>query len=120
MANNIIIQFSEAEFKELIQQSVREETLEIKEFIRNSSQDKLLSIQEAAAYLNLAQQTLYGFTSTGKIPYTKKGKRLYFKRSELDNWLQSGEVTISPSKVEILKNFKESNYVARSQRKSRK
>lgn len=54
-------------------------------------QDQIFSIKEAAAYLNLARQTLYGFTSKREIPFIKKGKKLYFKRSELENWLLEGK-----------------------------
>ena len=52
---------------------------------------ELLSVEDAAKYLNLAKQTLYGFTSKGVIPYLKKGKKLYFKRSELDKWINEGK-----------------------------
>jgi excisionase family DNA binding protein len=52
---------------------------------------ELLSIEDASKYLNLAKQTLYGFTSRGIIPYLKKGKKLYFKRSELDKWINEGK-----------------------------
>ena len=52
---------------------------------------ELLSISQAAEYLNLAKQTLYGFTSKGEIPYLKRGKKLYFKKSELANWLSEGK-----------------------------
>lgn len=52
---------------------------------------ELLSIDDAAKYLNLAKQTLYGFTSKGVIPYLKKGKKLYFKKSEIDKWINEGK-----------------------------
>ena len=34
-----------------------------------------------------AIQTIYGWTSSGNIPYHKIGKRIYFVKSELDEWL---------------------------------
>lgn len=57
----------------------------------SSSQDQLFNIQEAADYLNLAKQTIYGFTSRGQIPHIKKAKRLLFRKSELDQWLMEGQ-----------------------------
>ena len=57
---------------------------------QEESKDKFLSLQQAAAYLQLAPQTLYGFTSKNKIPFIKKGKKLYFKNSDLDKWLETG------------------------------
>ncbi|MGQ0826968.1 MAG: helix-turn-helix domain-containing protein [Bacteroidota bacterium] len=52
---------------------------------------EILSVDEAADFLNLARQTLYGFTSRREIPFMKKGKKLYFKRSELESWLLEGK-----------------------------
>jgi excisionase family DNA binding protein len=52
---------------------------------------ELLSIDLAAAYLNLAKQTIYGFTSKGEIPFLKRGKKLYFKKSELTKWIHEGK-----------------------------
>jgi excisionase family DNA binding protein len=50
----------------------------------------ILSIEQACQYLKLAKQTIYGFTSKNEIPFLKKGKKLYFKKSELDKWLLEG------------------------------
>lgn len=52
--------------------------------------DKFLTIDEAADYLNLAKQTLYGFTSKNLIPHIKRAKRILFLRSDLDKWLLEG------------------------------
>ena len=38
-----------------------------------------------------AVQTIYGWTSNGQIPYHKIGKRIYFIKSELDEWLSHGQ-----------------------------
>jgi excisionase family DNA binding protein len=55
------------------------------------SEGELLNISQAASYLNLAKQTLYGFTSKGEIPFLKRGKKLYFKKSELTKWINEGK-----------------------------
>lgn len=49
-----------------------------------------LGIDEAAAYLNLKKQTLYGFTSSRSIPFLKRAKRLLFLKDDLDAWLAQG------------------------------
>ena len=51
---------------------------------------ELLTINEAAEYLSLATQTIYGLVNRSKIPFMKKGKRLYFSTSELKVWVKSG------------------------------
>ena len=49
---------------------------------------EVLNLQEACQYLELSQSHLYKLTSAGTIPHYKpNGKKLYFKRSELDAWL---------------------------------
>jgi excisionase family DNA binding protein len=49
---------------------------------------EVLNLNEACRYLELSQSHLYKLTSTGSIPYYKpNGKKLYFKRAELDAWL---------------------------------
>ena len=47
----------------------------------------VLNFNEACQYLELSQSHLYKLTSAGNIPHYKpNGKKLYFKRSELENW----------------------------------
>ena len=48
----------------------------------------VLNLNEACQYLELSQSHLYKLTSAGNIPHYKpNGKKLYFKRSELESWL---------------------------------
>jgi len=65
-----------------------------REFSIPSNQEeknKLMTIQEAAEFLNLAVPTLYTMTSKHTIPYRKRGKKLYFRQLELEEWLESGK-----------------------------
>ena len=89
MANNVIIQFTELEFKQLIKSCIIEGISETTP--TPHEENKLLSVNEAAKHLNLAKQTLYGFTSNRTIPFIKKGKKLYFKKSDLNIWLEGGK-----------------------------
>jgi excisionase family DNA binding protein len=50
--------------------------------------EKLRTIDEAAAFLNLSKATLYGYVHRKQIPFLKKSKRLYFVESELLNWIK--------------------------------
>ena len=52
----------------------------------------LLTIDEAAEFLNLSKPTLYRLVSERNIPHSKKGKRLYFSKERLTEWVESGEV----------------------------
>ena len=51
---------------------------------------EFFTIDEAATFLKLAKQTLYQLVSKKAIPHYKKNKRLYFKRLELQEWIEEG------------------------------
>lgn len=49
---------------------------------------EVLNFNEACQYLELSQSHLYKLTSVRNIPHYKpNGKKLYFKRKELESWL---------------------------------
>ena len=51
---------------------------------------EVLTSEEAASYLDVSMPQLYRLTSKKLIPfYSPTGGKLYFKRSELDNWMLS-------------------------------
>jgi excisionase family DNA binding protein len=56
----------------------------------HSEEDQLLTIHQAAELLSLAVPTLYSLVSKSEIPVNKRGKRLYFSRQELTNWVKTG------------------------------
>ncbi|MBQ3661430.1 MAG: helix-turn-helix domain-containing protein [Firmicutes bacterium] len=53
--------------------------------------DGYIGIDEAAAYLGIKTVTLRGWIKKNKVPVCKIGKLWKFKRSELDEWVKSGE-----------------------------
>lgn len=58
---------------------------------KSSEDDEVLTIDGAAKVTKLAKQTIYQLCSKKGIPYYKKNKRLYFKKSELIKWLEEGK-----------------------------
>lgn len=54
--------------------------------------DRLLTIEELIQFLpeNPARQTIYGWVNDRLIPYEKHGKRLYFRKSNIETWLSNG------------------------------
>jgi excisionase family DNA binding protein len=65
-----------------------------------------MSIEQAGQYLNLAKQTLYGYVSSRTIPFIKKGKKLYFVKTEIDKWLAEGS---KYTRNQIIQNLKPNN-----------
>jgi len=52
--------------------------------------EQFLSIQEAAEFLNLTIPTIYSNVSRGILPAMKRGKRLYFSKLELTDYIKQG------------------------------
>lgn len=48
----------------------------------------LMTIAEAASFLKCSIPSLYVKTSKKLIPFHKQGKRIYFSKSELENWVK--------------------------------
>lgn len=46
--------------------------------------DLVAGAKGAARYTGLTERVIYGLVETGRLPTIRMGKRLYFKRSELD------------------------------------
>lgn len=54
--------------------------------------DDFMNVQQVASFIGLSKPTIYGLTHKRKIPHFKAGKRLYFKKSEIENWITSSKV----------------------------
>ena len=52
---------------------------------------EILNIDQACILLNLAKPTVYSLVSTRQLSHYKRGKKLYFKKAELTDWISSGK-----------------------------
>lgn len=53
----------------------------------------ILGAAQAAVYLGIRRGLLYKLTSQHRLPYYKPcGKRIFFRASELDKWVNAGRV----------------------------
>lgn len=52
--------------------------------------EQLLTVQEAAQFLNLTVPTIYSKVSKNELPVMKRSKRLYFSSTELMEYLKEG------------------------------
>ena len=58
-----------------------------------ATQPKPLTLKEAAEFLDFSGSYLYRLTSQGRVPcYKPEGKRIYFDRAELVNWLKRNRI----------------------------
>lgn len=54
---------------------------------------EVFNLNQAAEYVSLSKSAIYKKTSERNIPHFKQGKKLFFKRSELDNWLTQNRIS---------------------------
>lgn len=90
MENVIFTQLSVPEIRQLFRQELENY---FASNTANSNQDEaeqLLTIKQTAEILSLSVPTIYGLVSRGEIPHSKKGKRLYFSKQELLDWVKAG------------------------------
>jgi excisionase family DNA binding protein len=57
-----------------------------------NSDDVFMNIEQVASFVGLSKATIYGLTHERSIPHFKTGKRLYFKKSEIVNWITTSKV----------------------------
>ena len=67
-----------------------------------SNLEEYINITEAAKVLSLSIHTIYGLVNKNILPYNKRGRRLYFSRVELTNWIKEGR---RKTKVELEEYF---------------
>jgi excisionase family DNA binding protein len=77
-------------------ETIQNEVKQIKQFIKEQSilRKEILTLEEITWYLGLSKSSVYKLTSKREIPfYSPGGKKLYFKKSEIDNWVYESKVT---------------------------
>ena len=74
----------------------------------------VLDLEEAALFTGFSTGHLYRLTSGRQIPHFKKSRKLYFKKSELEDWMLEKKI---PTIDEI--QSKASTYVATARKRSR-
>jgi excisionase family DNA binding protein len=57
-----------------------------------STDKPFLSLDEAAEYTQIPKASLYTYCSRGTVPFFKRGRRTFFKKSELDQWILENKV----------------------------
>ena len=85
-----------SEVKKLLLQQVKPQQSEF---------DALLTVQEAARFLSLSVPTVYGLTSKGELPVMKRGKRCYFTKQELMQYLKEGRKKTNVEIKQLAENY---------------
>jgi len=51
------------------------------------SEKEILTLKEVSTFTDLKPGTIYQLVHYRKIPYYKRGKRLYFRTEEIKSWM---------------------------------
>ena len=75
-----------------IETKIMQQLAEIKALTLLAAKE-MLTMDDAVLYTGLGKSCLYVLTCKKKIPFYKQnGKNIYFKKSELNDWLQRNRV----------------------------
>lgn len=76
----------------IIDDCVNRAMLNFMKSLPQESQDEsvVFDIDEAAKYLRLTKQTMYSYVHRNQIINYKGGKRVYFRKKDLDAWIERG------------------------------
>lgn len=86
-----ITQISAPELETLIEKTISKVLSSSQPTPSQTETDQLLTISQVAEFLSLSVATVYGLVSRSEIPCMKKGKRLYFSKEEISDWIKSGK-----------------------------
>jgi putative excisionase len=64
-----------------------------KSWVETNTYNEILSFKQALEYLDMSKSSLYKLTSSRSITFLKPNNgKIYFRKSDLDNWLLSNVV----------------------------
>lgn len=89
MENLVFTQLSVPEIRQLFRKEL-ESFFSEQSFLPAKPEAEILTVDQTADFLKLAKQTVYQLVSAREIPFSKRGKRLYFNRHELEQWIAEG------------------------------
>lgn len=93
---NKLVVLNEDELRSLIRETLSSCLSEHLMNEKDSDSDnstEILTPQQAADFLGVKLSSIYKYSMDGIIPKIKRGKRLYFQRSQLIEWLKDGSVS---------------------------
>lgn len=65
----------------------------------------IFNIEETALFTGFSKSHIYKLTSTGGIPCYKRGKHLFFKKEELEQWMLSDRKATAKEIEELAINY---------------
>ncbi len=69
---------------------IEERLISVREVLAYLETDRYMDLKEAAQYLPLSKRTIWEHRNT--IPHFRYGKKIIFRKSELDRWMETFRV----------------------------
>ncbi len=91
MQNLVFTQLSIPEVRQLFRDELENFFVEKRIGEPEIKPDEIGGIDLAIELTGLAKPTIYSLCSERKIPHSKQGKRLYFSRQDLLEWIKNGK-----------------------------
>ena len=90
MQNVVFTQLSIPELRKVLREEV--EKVLATQPTNQSNQKTIFNLEEACQYIGISKSHCYKLTSQNLIPFSKRGKKIYFDRAELDKWLLARKI----------------------------
>jgi len=88
--SKIIIELEKDELRLLVEEAVQN-VIEKNTFKEEPTDvPEILNVEQVCRLLSMKKSTLYQKTHKSEIPFSKKGKALYFSRRDILEWLAKG------------------------------
>lgn len=100
----LVVQLTVGQIKAIIEDVLQKTSLYLK-----GEQSEILTIEEVSELTGYKKATLYKLTHERKIPFHKPahgGRRIFFKRTEINQWLESNHFETYEESLENLKGKK--------------
>ena len=113
----LVVQLTVSQIKAIIRDVLQESPLYL-----TSEKSETLTIEEVSELTGYKKATLYKLTHERKIPFHKPahgGRRIFFKRAEINQWLESNHFETYEESFENVKGKKVLNSKLNSYEKSK-
>lgn len=90
MNKTVKTSYTDEEFRALIRNEFQTVLNSLPGIPRVEVDEGFLTVKQAAEFLKIVTGSLYNLISQNKVPFHKSGKKVLFKKSELNDWLING------------------------------
>lgn len=102
-----IQQLTRNDIRSAIREELEEFFAENKISTAQTDTDEIGGIELAVEVTGLAKPTIYTKVSNRTIPHSKRGKKLYFSRRELNEWIANGKRKTQTEIAEEAENYEQ-------------